>query len=203
MIGYFLKMLFFLALAVWLGGLFWYLDKIPSQPSSYRQPTDAIIVLTGGGRRLAKGFVLLKENMGKEMLITGVGEGVRLEELLAQQNVDALAEAIRARAISLDHDAISTTTNAQEAAKWMEKKHFTTARLVTANYHMPRALLEFGVAMPDITFRPEPVFPKKEFQREEWYLYTGSIKLLVTEYMKYVVTAVKYFQSGQLKKLPL
>jgi len=191
MIGSFLRKILVLLLAGYIGGMFWYAEKIPSQPSAYASPTDAIIVLTGGGRRLGKGFKLLREGKGKELLITGVGKGVTLSDLLAQQNVEALEDALDAGAISLDYAAISTATNAKAANAWMKKKGFKTARLVTANYHMPRALLEFGMAMPAIEFHPEPVFPDKEFQINKWYMNANSIKLLALEYMKYVVTVLK------------
>lgn len=191
MIGSFIKMILLILLAGFVGGTFWYAGKIPAAPSTYEKQTDAIIVLTGGGKRLGKGFRLLGEHKGKELLITGVGKGVTLAELLAQQQVDSLEDALDARAISLDYAAISTATNATAAEEWMKNKGFTTARLVTANYHMPRALLEFSEAMPGIEFIPDPVFPDQEFTLDGWYLDPKSIKLLATEYLKFMVTSLK------------
>ncbi len=178
------------------GAMFWYAEKIPASPSSYAGKTDAIIVLTGGSKRLSKGFQLIKERKGNELLITGVGEGVTLAELLAQQDTDSLEEALDARVISLDHAAISTATNATAAKEWMESRRFTTARLVTGNYHMPRSMLEFGTAMPDITFYPEPVFPVKEFKLDSWYTHGNSIKLLFFETIKYLITTMRASEQG-------
>ena len=45
-----------------------------------------------------------------------------------------------------------------------ESEGFHSLRLVTASYHMPRSMLEFARAMPDIAIVPNPVFP--EFMRE-------------------------------------
>ncbi len=194
----FLKKLLILLILGFVAGLFWYAGQIPAAPSGYTQRTDAVIVLTGGSKRLGKGFRLLRERKAKELLITGVGKGVTLAELLSQQQLDSLEDAIDARAISLDYAAISTATNATAAHDWMEQKGFKTARLVTANYHMPRALLEFGAAMPTIEFYPEPVFPEKEFQQDAWYMEPNSIKLLTLEYLKYIVTSLKLSQSGAL-----
>lgn len=191
MIGSFIKMLLLIVLAGFVGGMFWYAGKIPSTPSSYDKPTDALIVLTGGSKRLGQGFRLLREHKGKELLITGVGKGVTLAELLAQQQVESLEDALDARAISLDYAAISTATNATAAEEWMRSKGFTTARLVTANYHMPRALLEFSAAMPGIEFIPDPVFPDQEFMLDNWYLDSKSIELLASEYLKFMVTTLK------------
>ncbi len=200
MIGSLIKNLLILGLAGLIGGMLWYTTQIPSAPSAYEEKTDAIIVLTGGSRRLSKGFRLLKEGKGNELLITGVGKGVTLQELLAQQHPDASDDELDANAISLDYAAISTATNASAAREWMHEKHFKTARLVTANYHMPRALLEFGAAMPEIKFYPEPVFPDKEFQLSEWYAQPNFLKLLTLEYLKYVVATVKYSRAEDMPK---
>lgn len=192
MIGSFFKMLCVLLLVGWVSGLLWYVEQIPASPSSDTEPTDAIIVLTGGSKRLGEGFKLLRDKKAKELLITGVGEGVKLAELLAQQNVELIGDALDARVISLDYAAISTATNATSADAWMKTKGFTTARLVTANYHMPRAMLEFSAAMPDVAITPQPVFPDNEFQRDNWFTHPNSIKLLTLEYIKYMVTSLKH-----------
>jgi ABC-type lipoprotein export system ATPase subunit len=46
--------------------------------------------------------------------------------------------------------------NAREAAAFAARENFTSLRLVTANYHMRRALLEFRRAMPDIEIVAQP-----------------------------------------------
>ena len=48
-----------------------------------------------------------------------------------------------------------------ETAQWMASEGFHSLRLVTASYHMPRSLLEFSRAMPDIGIMPNPVFPER------------------------------------------
>ncbi len=52
---------------------------------------------------------------------------------------------------------------------------FHSLRLVTANYHMPRSLLEFARAMPDIEIVPHPVFP--EISRgPHWWAAAGEFR---------------------------
>lgn len=195
MIASFMRSCLLLAALGFLGGLLWYAQQIPAAPVDDGPETDAVIVLTGGSQRLAEGFRLLREHKGRELLITGVGKGVKLEELLSQQGIDALGKDVDDTMISLDHAAISTATNAAAAEEWMKEKGFRSARLVTANYHMPRAMLEFGAAMPDIAFYPQPVFPENEFRLDAWYLDHKSLTLLISEYVKYLVTSLKYPQA--------
>ena len=61
----------------------------------------------------------------------------------------------------------------------------TSSRLVTAWYHMPRSLLEFGRAMPEIDIVAHPVFPD-QVKQEHWWAQRGTALLLVSEYVKYL-----------------
>ena len=44
--------------------------------------TDAIVVLTGGSLRLPSGIALLREGKGDKLFVSGVNQGVNLEDLL-------------------------------------------------------------------------------------------------------------------------
>ena len=67
----------------------------------------------------------------------------------ARQEPECVAVLHRARATP------PTTRSATplETAAWMREKDFHSLRLVTASYHMPRSLLEFSRAMPDVADR--------------------------------------------------
>ena len=62
----------------------------------------------------------------------------------------------------------------------MTKERFTSLRLVTANYHMPRSLLEFRRAMPALHIVPHPVFPDN-FKRDDWWHWRGTFTLVEVE----------------------
>jgi uncharacterized SAM-binding protein YcdF (DUF218 family) len=143
--------------------------------------TDAIVVLTGGSERLAKGLALLDQGMGKMLFISGVHKGVDLAELLHRAGRDQATSAN----IVLGHAADDTIGNAAETAQWMEASHFTSLRLVTASYHLRRASLEFRRAMPGVTIVANPVFPDA-FKIKEWWRWPGTAHLLATEYTKYL-----------------
>src|SRR5690606_842180 len=62
-------------------------------------------------------------------------------------------------AITLGRIATSTRGNGQEIGEWARQKGIGSLRVVTAGYHMPRALLELRRNMPDVILLPHPVQP--------------------------------------------
>jgi uncharacterized SAM-binding protein YcdF (DUF218 family) len=90
----------------------------------------------------------------------------------------------------LGHTADDTRGNAAETARWIKKEGFQSLRLVTANYHMRRSLLEFKRLMTGVTIIPHPVFPQG-FKAEAWWIHWGSFRLVVSEYVKYLIALVR------------
>lgn len=171
----------------WVGGLVWFAHRIPSPDNTVVSPeaTDAVVVLTGGPLRLKAGLELLEAGKAKKLFVSGVSRQVDLTELLRTAQTSPAAVAC---CISLGHDAADTSGNASETRLWMEHEGFHSLRLVTANYHMQRSLLEFRYAMPEMTIVPNPVFPDS-FKRNHWWAWPGTFALIVTEYQKYVAAA--------------
>ncbi len=175
-----------LILVAWFVGLFWYADRIPAEPPDTAERTDAIVVLTGGAGRLSEGLRLLAEGHGKRLLVSGVYRGVDVDALLqvarrAPDDVECC--------ITIGYAADNTAGNARETAEWMRASDNRSLRLVTANYHMPRSLLEFGRALPDIRIVPHPVFPEA-FRRECWWCGRNSGFLVASEFHKYLAAFV-------------
>lgn len=171
----------------WLGGFVWFADSIPAGPGRPEARTDAIVVLTGGPSRLKAGLALLAEGKARKLFVSGVHRGVEVSELLrvARQSpgeVDCC--------VVLGYVADSTLGNALETRAWMEREGFHSLRLVTANYHMQRSLLEFRRVMPGIEIVPEPVAPP-QFMRERWWQYPGTAALIALEYDKYLLALAR------------
>ena len=110
------------------------------RPSDER-PTDAIVVLTGGAKRIERGVDLMERRLARRMLVSGVARTVRPEELAAQYRTD---EALFRCCIDLGRESVDTRSNAEEVARWMERHKFRTMRLVTTDWHMPRARFELS-----------------------------------------------------------
>ncbi|MFN3700434.1 MAG: YdcF family protein [Alphaproteobacteria bacterium] len=145
-------------LILWVGGFIHFLaaiyNPLPHQPNLQ---TQAIVVLTGGNHRVLTGLNLWGEQSARELFVTGVHKDVTRQELLDYWQSRSNSEPPRC-CLTLGYEATTTKGNAQEAKSWIERKGIHTIRLVTSNYHMPRALLEFHAALNDeIKIIPHPV----------------------------------------------
>ncbi len=177
-------------LTLWMIGLLAFIAAIPGQNARIdERPTDAIIVLTGGGDRLAEGFRLLDRGFSERLLVSGVATGVTLEQLIERLGVppDTVPSAEDlACCVTLGYQAGDTVGNADESAEWVRSNGAKSVRLVTANYHMQRSLLEFGRKVPGLTVVPNPVFPA-EVRDPRWFVKPRTLLLVVNEYHKYLV----------------
>lgn len=179
---------------VWLIGLWRFAAAIPGEVTAPERQTDAIVVLTGGSLRVEGGLRLLADGKAKKLFISGVYRGVDVTELLhvSRQSPDSVA-----CCVVLGHAADNTLGNARETAQWMESEGYRSLRLVTASYHMPRSMLEFTRAMPDIEIVPNPVFP--EFMQEgAWWQSRRSAALIASEYSKYLAAMVRPYVPAAL-----
>ena len=176
-----------LLLAVaWLGGLVWFADRV-SRLTPEPGDTDAIVVLTGGSERVAEGVSLLSAGKARLLFVSGVPAGVTPEAVLS--GAGAGTPALMPN-IVLGYAARDTTGNAAETAAWARREGIASLRLVTANYHMPRSLLEFRRALPGVAILPHPVFPDR-FKDREWWRWPGTATLMVREYDKYVLALLR------------
>jgi uncharacterized SAM-binding protein YcdF (DUF218 family) len=101
--------------------------------------TDAIVVPTGGGGRIPRGLRLMQGGAAKRMLITGVDPDVRPGELAATYDTP---RALFACCIDLGLDAVDTRSNGDETARWVRRHGYRSVRLVTSDWHVPRARME-------------------------------------------------------------
>lgn len=177
-----------LASMAWLGGLVWFAALVPDRVDDADTATDAIVVLTGGSERLETGLRLLAERRAAKLFVSGVYGGVDVAQLLrlSRQVPDEIE-----CCVALGYSAGNTQGNASETAAWMRAENYRSLRLVTANYHMPRSLLEFERAMPGVTILPHPVFPHS-FKQRDWWRWPGTAYLIASEYMKYTLAALRH-----------
>ena len=108
--------------------------------------TDAIVVLTGAPKRIERGLDLLERGRASRMLVSGVDRPVRPAELAAQYPGN---ERLFGCCIDLGRESVDTRSNAEEVARWMAKRKFTSLRLITTDWHMPRARFELARRLPD------------------------------------------------------
>ena len=176
----------------WVAGFIWFAQTMPGDAPTDVTPTDAIVVLTGGSERLGEGLKLLLQNRAAHLFVSGVHPGVTIEELLRVYHVDP---AQAPGDIAIGYRAGNTEGNAEETAAWMAAHGFRSLRLVTANYHMRRSLLEFSAALPGIQIVPHPVFPEPVYP-SRWWRSFQAISVVGGEYNKYLVALLRVLISG-------
>jgi uncharacterized SAM-binding protein YcdF (DUF218 family) len=169
------------------GGLVWFAESIADVVEDTATTTDAIVVLTGGSQRVQSGLQLLTAGKAKKLFVSGVYHGTDVTALLHAQRQSP--DSVQC-CIVLGHSADNTYGNAQETAAWMRQEGYRSLRLVTASYHMRRALLEFERAMPEARIIPHPVFPDA-VRRDRWWAWPGTLDLIIGEYDKYLWALVR------------
>jgi uncharacterized SAM-binding protein YcdF (DUF218 family) len=173
--------------AGWAAGFVSFIDAIPraavgAPASAPPGPFDAIVVLTGGSGRLEAGLALLENGRAKKLFVSGVYHGIDVAALL---QLSQTAPRDLECCIALGYSADNTAGNAVETAEWMRAQGFASMLLVTANYHLPRSLLEFRNVMPDAEIAAWPVYPST-VQVARWWRWPGTARLLANEYTKYL-----------------
>ena len=182
----------------WLGGLAWFVSLVPRAVADPATVTDAIVVLTGGVGRLDTGLTLLARKSAKKLFVSGVYQGVDVTRIL---EISRRQPGEFSCCVALGYAASSTAGNAVESRSWLRKEGYRSVRLVTANYHMPRSLLEFRHALPKAAIVPHAVFPTG-FKLDRWWIWPGSANLIVSEYTKFLLARLRHVVDGDRGAAP-
>ena len=139
-----LRRLFALALLLWIFGFLWFSVTIPGSAGAVK--TDAVIVLTGGEGRIARGLEVLDRGWAPRMLVSGVDREVTAEEFAVEYDID---EGMLKCCVTLGYQSYDTRSNAIEASRWLSRNDAKSVRLITTDWHMRRALHEIEAMKPD------------------------------------------------------
>lgn len=175
-----------LSISGWLCGLLLFCHFINNYQPDNSTHTDAIIVLTGGRNRITESVKLLNRNMADRLFISGVGKKISLSNIQHTQKI----KTSRLRNIDIGHKATDTESNAEEAYSWITDNHISSIRLVTSNYHMYRAMLEFKHLMPEIDIIPHPVY--SDHIEKKWWTSWQTFSLIFKEYNKFIFKLIQY-----------
>jgi len=156
----------------------WFLHLADShtQPPSH---TDGIVAFTGGPERVETALRLLAEGHADRLLLSGIGGGAELTGLAHRAGVDPLPLAPR---VTIDRTAATTKGNALATADWAHSNNVRSLLVVTAAYHMPRALTELARTLPGVTLHPLPVAAHERSTEP-------ILRLMAEEYIKFLATA--------------
>ena len=134
--------------------------------------TDGIVVLTGGAKRLERGLHLMERQRAERMLVSGVDRAVRPIELAERYGA---SQQLFDCCIDLGREAVDTRSNAEETANWIKRHKFKSVRLVTTDWHMPRARFELSRQTDGLEVLGDAIRSNPSFRQ------------LFTEYNKYLL----------------
>src|SRR5512139_1756245 len=109
-------------------------------PGTPAGPADAIFVLTGGEGRIQEGYRAWSAGAARELYILGAGRNVPVSSILPA--VGSLPAGMLSR-IHVEGWSENTLENAFSAKSSVGEGRYSSAILVTSDYHVPRALLAF------------------------------------------------------------
>ena len=123
--------------------------------------SEAVVVLTGGPGRIPRGLDLVERGVARRMFVSGVDPLVRRSELAAATRADPK---LFACCVELGREAVDTRSNAEESAAWIHRKGYKSVRLVTTDWHMPRARFELGRLLnPDVELFSDAIESRPRF----------------------------------------
>ena len=139
--------------------------------------TDSIVVLTGGPGRLDRGLDLLSRHRAQRLFLSGTDRSVRKSELAARTHRPL---ALFDCCVDLGQESVDTRSNAIETAGWLRAHHYASVRLITTDWHMPRAHADLArqLGRDPIVIVPDAVRSQPSFVT------------LFTEYHKYVLRRI-------------
>jgi uncharacterized SAM-binding protein YcdF (DUF218 family) len=172
---------------IWAAGLVAFAGRVQqSTPAPDPDPADGVVALTGANSidRISAAMDLLQDGAGKRLLISGVNRGASREDI---RNVSKAARRLYDCCVDLGFTAADTVGNARETAEWARSMRYQSLIVVTADYHMPRAMLELHAVMREPQFHLQAyAVPTPSLKARHWWRSPRSARLMVTEYCKYL-----------------
>ncbi len=170
---------------IWVVGLLAFVARIErSTPAGDPGNADAIVVLTGPSTtRIAAAMKLLEESKAPALLVSGVNRDATRADI---KGVSKAPQGLFDCCVTLGRAATNTVGNARETAVWVRGHDYHSLIVVTADYHMPRAILELHGAMPGVSLTPYPV-ATEEMDAKRWYRSGHAVRRMLLEYSKYLV----------------
>jgi len=170
---------------IWVAGLLAFAGRIAhSTPAPDPAPADGVVALTGAGsnERIKAGMDLLEDGKGKRMLVSGVNRDASREDI---RNAARAVRRLYDCCVDLGFEAATTVGNARETGAWAKAMRYHSLIVVTADYHMPRAMLELRGGLPDLTLQAYPV-ATSVLDADNWWKTSRGARLVAVEYCKYL-----------------
>ena len=184
---------------IWAAGLLAFADRVQrSTPAPPPRQADGIVALTGAGsnERLVAAVSLLEAGKGARVLVSGVNKEASREDI---RTVSKAVHRLYDCCVDLDFNAADTIGNARETAEWARVMRYHSLIIVTADYHMPRAMLELRATLPGMTLQTYPIATSVVDAKHWWETRKGA-RVMVWEYCKYLAILARESVSGSKAK---
>lgn len=179
---------------VWGSGFVWFIHYA-TRPVAPPPVADGIVALTGGADRVETALHLLQAHQARWLLLSGIGGGADLAALARLAGVNPAPLAGR---VTLGRQATSTSGNATETAAWVRAHDIQSLIIVTAFYHMPRALTELRRVLPNVKLYPDPVLEPQPGTLGK----VVTLRLMAGEYSKYLLSLTGITDLLPQRELP-
>ena len=166
--------------------------KLGNQKKIINENKKAIVVLTGGPRRLEEGFQLLERKLGSALFISGVNPIVTEKDLkkILNTNNSNKKNILFDCCVYYEKKSKNTQSNSIEANKWLTENDYNEIFLVTSTSHMPRSIYEFKKNAPKIIIYPWNITEKEKTT-------FNNLKKITIEYLKFNFIRLQYlFRSN-------
>ena len=178
-----------IAALIWAVGLATFASRVEASTPPPEPPVaDAVVALTGGSSaRLEEAMALLERGRGRRLLISGVDPAATREDI---RGVTKAYNRIFDCCVDLGRKAEDTVGNARETADWARANGYKTLIVVTADFHMPRSLVELRAVMPDAKLIPHAV-ATRQLGAARWDRSARDARVMVREYNKYLAVLAR------------
>jgi uncharacterized SAM-binding protein YcdF (DUF218 family) len=157
-----------------------------STPNPAPGNAQGIVALTGANsnERLAAAMGLLEDGYGRRVLVSGV------DPIASRADIRRVSRAVRRLydcCVDLGFTAADTVGNARETAAWAGAMRYRKLIIVTADYHLPRAMLELNAVLrgTGVTAQTYAV-ATPSLKARDWWRNPAAVRLMVIEYCKYL-----------------
>ena len=169
-------------------------ENILSFSKKNNNQSPNIVILTGGTNRIKDGLKIIEDFkipkiIKYKILVSGTGIGFTKNSLRKKLGPTFNNHLIQC-CVELDSISKNTFTNARETFKWTKKNDINEFILITSNYHMPRAVLEFKSVMPNLKIYTYTIIPIKH-DINNWLNSYRTFSLVFTEYCKYIIASIR------------
>jgi uncharacterized SAM-binding protein YcdF (DUF218 family) len=195
-----------IGLIIFLAGFLWFAysaTQVVIESPDKISKKDAIVVFTGGKRRILSGLKMFVENRADKIFISGAASEIKIDDviMLVSDPKDRLYLELNRSRMHMGYEADNTLENAIETAKWIKEEEVKSLIFITSFYHMKRAILSLQYFIDDnVKIVKYPIYTDKE-SPVKWYNNSRVSGLYFDEYVKYLAVNLWLFFGFENSKI--